>query len=132
MRNADIANSSSGTDILGLAERRMSWLQNRQQVLASNVANADTPNYTSKDTPSFDNALNQFNISLETTSTDHLPGTMGSANTIQERTEEKSLNGNNVALEAQMEKIADNSDQQKFAASVYSSWRSMFSTVIGR
>jgi flagellar basal-body rod protein FlgB len=39
----------STTDLFGLAERKLNWLEGRQRVLAQNIANADTPNYQSHD-----------------------------------------------------------------------------------
>jgi flagellar basal-body rod protein FlgB len=36
-----------------LAERRLSWLDGRQRVLAENVANADTPRYRARDVAPF-------------------------------------------------------------------------------
>ena len=41
------------TDLLALTERRMAWLENRQRVLAGNIANADTPGYLPRDVRSF-------------------------------------------------------------------------------
>ena len=35
--------------ILAMLRERMQWQQARQQVLAENVANADTPDYQAKD-----------------------------------------------------------------------------------
>ena len=35
--------------ILSMLRERMEWHQERQRILAENVANADTPNYHAKD-----------------------------------------------------------------------------------
>ena len=35
--------------ILSMLRTRLQWAQERQRVLAENVANADTPNYRAKD-----------------------------------------------------------------------------------
>ena len=35
--------------LVGMLKQRMSWHQERQSVLAQNVANADTPNYRARD-----------------------------------------------------------------------------------
>ena len=40
--------------MFGLMRRRLDWLNQRQQVIAQNVANADTPKYSSHDLKDFD------------------------------------------------------------------------------
>ena len=49
----------SDIPILAMLRERMQWHEARQQVLAENVANADTPNYQAKDLapPTFEGAL---------------------------------------------------------------------------
>ncbi|MDN6042205.1 MAG: flagellar basal body protein, partial [Acetobacter sp.] len=72
--------SSNGTDLLGLAERRLTWLEKRQSVLAGNVANADTPGYVAKDVSPFQGVLqNQMAVTLAQTEPGHLSGNNGTA-----------------------------------------------------
>lgn len=40
-----------------LASRRMEWLSGRQQVISTNIANANTPGYAGRDVRSFDDFL---------------------------------------------------------------------------
>ena len=40
-----------------LAEQRLAWLDRRQEVLAQNIANADTPGYAARDLPAFAKVL---------------------------------------------------------------------------
>ncbi len=49
----------SDIPILSMLRERMQWHQARQQVLAENVANADTPNYQARDivAPDFERQL---------------------------------------------------------------------------
>ena len=42
---------------IALAERRIAWLEERQRVLAQNIANADTPGYQPRDLGDFSNVL---------------------------------------------------------------------------
>jgi flagellar basal-body rod protein FlgB len=60
--------------ILSMLRTRMQWHQERQRVLAENVANAETPNYRARDLapPDFENLL-QRTGSLAMARTD--PGT---------------------------------------------------------
>ena len=52
--------------ILSMLRTRMQWHQERQLVLAENIANADTPNYHARDLapPSFDSALQTASLTL--------------------------------------------------------------------
>ena len=45
------------TDILGLAASRLDWLDDRQRVLARNIANSDTPGYVPRDEQPFGKSL---------------------------------------------------------------------------
>lgn len=117
-------------DIMSLAERKMSYLQNRQSVLAGNVANANTPNYVPKDVSPFQGVLNtEHKAALKRTNPAHLAGNTGAfhTNRIGSR---GSLDGNHVVLEDEMAKIADNSDQQRFASSVYGRYVSMMGMAV--
>jgi len=118
-------------NLLQLGERRMEWLTQRQQILAQNVANADTPGYAPSDAVSFDNAVDQFEISPTVTSEMHIGSGTGGVRSIKER-REHSPDGNSVSLDSEMEKIADTEDQQKLASSIYKAYVSMFDTALGK
>ncbi|BBC78972.1 flagellar basal body rod protein FlgB [Acetobacter orientalis] len=123
--------SSNGTDLLGLAERRLTWLEKRQSVLAGNVANADTPGYVAKDVSPFQGVLqNQMAVTLAQTEPGHLSGNNGTAHAAATGGN-ISISGNEVKLEDQLEKVADTNDQQRLATTLYSRYTSMISTVLG-
>lgn len=123
--------SSNGTDLLGLAERRLTWLEKRQSVLAGNVANADTPGYVAKDVSPFQGVLqNQMAVTLAQTEPGHLSGKNGTAHATATGGN-ISISGNEVKLEDQLEKVADTNDQQRLATTLYSRYTSMISTVLG-
>ena len=46
--------SLSSMSIFAMAQSKMSWLGQRQTVLAQNIANADTPSYRAKDLEALD------------------------------------------------------------------------------
>ncbi|NHO31820.1 flagellar basal body rod protein FlgB [Acetobacter fallax] len=124
--------ATGGTDLFGLAQRRMSWLEQREQVLANNVANADTPGYTAQDITPFSSALAQFQVGLATTSPRHIPvGGRGRSSSVTTEGEQ-APNGNAVSLESQMEEVAETGDQQRFATNVYSAYKSMLTFVLGK
>ncbi|MBO1324759.1 flagellar basal body protein [Acetobacter sp. TBRC 12305] len=123
--------ASTGTDVLGLAERRMQWLQTRESVLAGNVANADTPGYVAKDIAPFQGVLqSQMTMMLAQTEAGHLPGRSGSAEA-RKVGGTSSPDGNEVTLETELEKVADTNDQQRFATSAYSTYMSMYTIALG-
>src|ERR1700691_2574839 len=68
----------SDIPILAMLRERMQWHEARQQVLAENVANADTPNYQAKDlaAPTFDGALSA-SLSLARTDPGHIASSGG-------------------------------------------------------
>ncbi|MBB2163036.1 flagellar biosynthesis protein FlgB [Gluconacetobacter sp. 1b LMG 1731] len=129
--SSQMSQAHSGTDVLDLAGRRLQWLQNRESVLAGNVANANTPGYAPKDIASFQGVLqNQMAMTLAQTAPGHLAGrsTVGSATRTGTST---SIDGNQVNIEGELEKIADTNDQQRLATNAYSVYMSMYSIALG-
>lgn len=84
----------------------LSWTTKRQQALAANVANMDTPGYHAKDY-SFQEQLTS--LTLETTSPNHIAPIQDTttAQVYEVGTKEK-LNGNNVDIEREMTEISKN------------------------
>ncbi|AOX15878.1 flagellar basal body rod protein FlgB [Kozakia baliensis] len=121
-----------GTDIFSLGRNRLAWLQERQQVLAGNIANADTPDYAPRDVSPFQAALGQFDVSLARTDEQHMNlGEDGSD--IEVRPEaERSLDGNRVSLDHEMEQVATVNDQQHLVVNLYGKYMNMFQTALGR
>ena len=91
----------------------------RQQVLASNIANADTPNYKARDID-FGNALKQAMSAapapaagvLVKTSLNHFSGTPGLTQSgvplLYSTAAQGSVDGNTVDMDAERAKFADN------------------------
>lgn len=120
-----------GTDLLNLAEKRMSWLQKREAVLAGNVANANTPDYTPKDVSPFQGLVDaEHTATLRRTNPRHLAPAGGNVHA-QKTGGLASLDGNKVVLEEEMAKIADTSDQQRFATTVYGRYMGMYGMALG-
>lgn len=91
----------------------------RQQIVASNIANADTPQYKAKDF-NFSQALQgamygrmQGDLSLSKTAARHIDGTGNPASAyLQYRTEKQSaVDGNTVDMDVERAAIAENSMQ---------------------
>ena len=89
----------------------LSWTSKRQQALASNVANLDTPGYRARDY-SFESELAGAGIAMTTTSPNHLKPV---AETTDARVFEVGStakpNGNNVDIDREMTEITKNGVQ---------------------
>ncbi len=120
------------TDILGLAASRLGWLDDRQKVLARNIANANTPNFMPRDEAAFGSLLTNAALPAVQTDPMHLPGTIATGNTVPMKSRQRSIDGNAVALDEQLTKVADTDTQQRLATSLYSKYMGMFQTALGK
>jgi flagellar basal-body rod protein FlgB len=118
--------------------RRMAWLTERQQVLAENVANADTPNYRARDlkAPSFADLVGKSsgNLHLAATQPGHLTAANGASSfrTEVDTKTELSPSGNNVVIENQMLKVSGTATDYQLTTSLYTQHLAMLKTVLGR
>lgn len=118
--------------------QRLSFLSDRQKVLAENVANASTPKYVPKDMDqrSFSDALARVmpnsgsgasgpmainSVQLAATSKGHIisSGAPKAGGTIKSPDSETTLDGNAVVLEEQMIKVADTRMNYDVAIGLY-------------
>jgi flagellar basal-body rod protein FlgB len=109
--------------ILSMLRTRMEWHQERQQVLAENVANADTPNYRPRDLspPNFEQQLMSPSVALARTDPDHLAGVgddshFAAAGNLHYETRP---GGNAVNHEDEMMKVASNQMDFDAVADLY-------------
>lgn len=108
-----------------LATRRMNWLGARQEVIAQNVANANTPGYKAQDVSTFADVMRGAGATqLRTTSSKHIGGLGGTSadgvRTLEDETAyEQSLDGNTVALEQQTINATETSENYRLAAQLY-------------
>jgi flagellar basal-body rod protein FlgB len=98
--------SPTGDKMFPVLEDLLSWTSKRQQALAGNVANLDTPGYHAKDF-SFEQQL--ATITMSATSGNHIAPleNTASAHMFEVNSQEKD-NGNNVDLEREMTEITKN------------------------
>jgi flagellar basal-body rod protein FlgB len=118
----------------------MQWHQERQRVLAENVANSDTPNYKPRDLvqPDFDRVLAGSGpsnaLAMTRTSAMHISTGTESA-TFASNTKdgyETRPAGNAVSLEDEMQKSASNQVDFVAATSLYSKSLSLLKTAMGK
>lgn len=105
----------------------------RQRVIATNVANADTPGYRARDLPEFEDSLRHGALELRATRPGHL--TAGSSGTRARAVQvegEPSPNGNTVSLEDEMVRSADAKREFDLSLAVVQSGMNLMRTAIGR
>jgi flagellar basal-body rod protein FlgB len=109
--------------IFAALRTKLQWHQQRQQLLAQNVANADTPNYRPLDlvAPRFQMATpGPAPVQLARTDPGHLPGLSGSGDFANNPNQyQVRPAGNAVNLEDEMMKVAANQMDYQAATQLY-------------
>lgn len=108
---------------LSVFSQAMNLRTQRHQVLASNIANADTPNYKARDFD-FEKAMQNAmagrmagGLSLNATSRGHIAAGGGSAAALQFRTTTQSaVDGNTVDMDVERSQIAENALQYQIVS----------------
>jgi flagellar basal-body rod protein FlgB len=129
----------STTSPLGAIKQRLNWLGQRQQVLARNIANADTPGFVPSDLKPLDfrQALRQQTRQVHVTATDpaHLTGLRKPdavfAVTEQSDTVEATPSGNAVDLEQQIAKVSETNIAHSLGTQLYRKYLGMIRTAAG-
>jgi len=122
--------------ILTMLRTRMQWHQDRQRVLAENVANADTPNYRPRDLAplNFQEALTASSVTLARTEPGHLAGDGDSARFAADRNirYEVRPGGNAVNHEDEMMKVANNQMDFDAVAGLYTRSLALIKLAVGK
>jgi flagellar basal-body rod protein FlgB len=125
--------SQTGSDLFNLADRRLAFLQQRQIVLAQNVANANTPGWQARDMKPFDAMLaTKLGVVPVRTNARHLAGQTASAAGTLAVQGERSPDGNSVRLDDQLSKVADTETLQSTVTNLYSKFLGFYRTALGR
>jgi flagellar basal-body rod protein FlgB len=117
----------SSTPSLGVIKKRLDWLGQRQQVLARNIANADTPGYVPRDLEPFrfrDMVRRQSTpVGMVATNPGHITGNRPAAAEFAEREQqdivEATPSGNAVDLEQQVAKLNETAVSHKLTTQLY-------------
>lgn len=145
--------SMADLPLLAALKVKMKWHQGRQQVLAENIANADTPDFRARDlvTPDFKSLLRHAAsgpggpvsgaaMAPARTNSAHLSvgglshGRNGPSAMQVKKVDswEKTPEGNAVVLEEQMLKVAENQMDYQLATTLYARGLGLLRTAIGR
>jgi len=128
--------------ILSMLRTRMQWAQERQRVLAENVANADTPNFRALDlapvkfeTQPQSAGAPLTTVSLMRTESGHLAGIGQSDSPFRSKNDgdyEVRPTGNAVNLEQEMMKVAANQMDYQAVTALYSRSLALLKTALGK
>jgi flagellar basal-body rod protein FlgB len=127
----------SDIPLFGMLRTKMMWHQQRQRLLAENVANADTPNFRPRDLaqPQFDHRLPApGGVELRRTAAAHVGGSADGATSFraQQGGYEVRPSGNAVNLEDEMLKVAANQMDYQAATTLYSRSLGLLKTAVRR
>jgi flagellar basal-body rod protein FlgB len=126
--------------LFGALKTRMNWLQQRQTLLAENVANADTPGYRARDLAPVDpgaasSPAQGDRLAAARTHAAHLrPGLGLDGNPKPEKSDsfEVRPRGNSVGLEEEMMKVSETQLDYQLATGLYSRGIGILKTALGR
>ncbi|OWO93801.1 flagellar basal body rod protein FlgB [Rhizobium esperanzae] len=118
--------------LFDLASRQAEWLTIRQQVVAGNIANANTPKFHAKDVTPFDAVLDRSDITMARTNPAHFSGNDFSDSgdiDVKEAALDQEIgiqeSGNTVGLAEELSKSGDIKRQYDLNTSLVSSFNRM-------
>jgi flagellar basal-body rod protein FlgB len=122
--------------IFAMLRTRMQWHQERQQLLAENVANVDTPKFKPRDLQQPDlTQLQPAPVALAQTSSSHFGSSTGGPVKFQLERQgqfETRPAGNSVSLEDEMIKVAANQMDFQAATALYARGLGLLKTALGK
>ncbi|MCH7487086.1 MAG: flagellar basal body rod protein FlgB [Proteobacteria bacterium] len=121
-------------------KKRLAWLTRRQEVLAQNIANSDTPDYKPRDLKPFNfkellgRQARQVNMTM--TDKSHLPGRLRRVSdfstVVDRKPYETAPGGNAVILEEQMAKINLTAISHRLTTELYGKHLDMMKIALGK
>lgn len=125
--------------ILSMLRTRLDWGQQRQKILADNVANADTPNFRARDLAplKFDPPGTTSDVApvvLAKTEPGHIGGINANGSQFRSQSDhyETRPGGNSVSLEDEMMKVAANQMDYQAVTALYTRSLNLLKTALGK
>lgn len=125
--------------LFDLASRQAEWLTVRQQVVAGNIANANTPKFRAKDVTPFDAVLDKSDVTMARTNPAHLSGNDFSDSgdiDVKDAALDQEIgvqeSGNTVGLAEELSKSGDIKRQYDLNTSLVSSFNRMMLMTVRR
>ena len=128
----------SRLSLFSFITQRMTWLGERQKLLAENIANADTPGFVSRDLKKFDVAAaaraSGGRIELAVSDPAHGSGTRSGAGLATQKNKpvETTISGNTVSLDQELMKAADTAMDYQLVTNLYRKQLGMLRSVLSR
>jgi flagellar basal-body rod protein FlgB len=126
----------SDIPIFAMLRTKMHWHQDRQRLLAENVANADMPRFKPSDLapPSFDQGASPPALAMLQTKPTHIAGLDSAAQFPAQRQHDFEVvpSGNGVNLEDEMLKVAGNQMDYQAATMLYTRGLGLIKTALGK
>lgn len=125
--------------VFQMMKQRLTWLGQRQEVLAQNIANADTPGYRPRDVKPLEfRQIIDGRVApavMKRTHGDHMSGQPARAARVDDhvnrRPYETAPSGNAVVLEEQMAMVSETSIAHRLTTELYRKHLGMIRTAIG-
>jgi flagellar basal-body rod protein FlgB len=126
-----------GLSLFQALGEKMRWHQERQGVLAENIANADTPDFVERDLKAYsfgDEMRSTANLTMSATSPTHIQATSGGAGRFGDFSApfEVLPSGNAVTLEDQMMKVSGNDMDYQAVTTLYTRSMRLLKIAMGR
>lgn len=110
---------------LNSIKQKMQHTEKRNSIIANNIANINTPKFTTKDIKPL--KQNSVKINLNTTNNKHIPNNINNNKNIYTvKNNNMKLNGNNVNLESEILKMNQNNIEHQQAINLYNKVLSLF------
>ena len=125
-----------GIQLFQALGEKMRWHQERQGVLAENIANADTPGFVERDLKAFsfgDEMKSVASLTMSTSSPEHMQATSGGGRFGDLSAPfEITPSGNAVTLEDEMMKVSGNDLDYQAVTTLYTRSMRLLKIAIGR
>lgn len=119
--------------LFDIASMQANWLATRQEVIASNIANANTPNYLEKDIKPFSSFLQEGPAEMRVTNPHHMLPSDSQAEISSVKVRdglEMTHSGNNVEIEDEMRKSGEVSRQMSLNTAIVKSFHRMYMAAV--
>ncbi len=129
--NGFSAKGGDGADFFAIASKRLDYIDQRQRVLAQNIANANTPDYHPRDLSPFEKLLQGGTMTPARTDPAHLGGVFEGASQILEPASARAPDGNSVSVEGELTKVADDETSANMVSNLWKTTMGMYLTALG-
>lgn len=121
-----------------LASKQAEWLSIRQQVVSTNIANANTPKYRAQDVTPFQSVLEAANIPMARTNAAHIAGDALGSDNVEVKDEDLNNeigtqeSGNTVAVANELSKSGEIKRQFELNTQLTKAFHNMMLTAVGK